>query len=101
MDEKKFFGLERNVFFLGLVSFFNDISSEMTLTLLPLFLANVLGVPTSIIGLIEGLAEATASLLKVASGWLSDRIRARKGLALAGYAFSAFSKPFLAIAYAE
>ncbi len=98
MNEKKLLGLERNVFFLGMVSFFNDISSEMTLTLLPLFLANVLGVPTSVIGLIEGLAEATASLLKVASGWFSDRIKARKGLALAGYTLSAFSKPFLAIA---
>ncbi len=98
MDEKRIFGLERNVFFLGLVSFFNDISSEMTLTLLPLFLADVLGVPTSVIGLIEGLAEATASLLKVVSGWFSDRIRARKGLALAGYTLSAFSKPFLAVA---
>ncbi len=95
---KRILGLERNVFYLGLVSFFNDISSEMTLTLLPLFLYDVLGVPTSIIGLIEGTAEATASLLKIASGWLSDRIRARKKLAVAGYSLSAFSKPFLAVA---
>ncbi|MCD6290136.1 MAG: MFS transporter [Anaerolineae bacterium] len=96
--EKKFFGLTRNVFVLGLVSFLNDMSSEMTLTLLPLFLANVLGVRTSVIGLIEGLAEATASLMKVGSGWWSDRIGQRKWLAFAGYALSALSKPFLAIA---
>jgi MFS family permease len=71
-----------------------DISSEMVINILPLFLSNVLGVKTNIIGLIEGVAEATASLLKVFSGWLSDKLRARKWLAVAGYAFSAFSKPF-------
>nr|HID13018.1 MFS transporter [Anaerolineae bacterium] len=67
---------------------------EMVINILPLFLSNVLGVKTDIIGLIEGVAEATASLLKVFSGWLSDRLRARKWLAVAGYALSAFSKPF-------
>jgi MFS family permease len=71
-----------------------DISSEMVINLIPLFLANVLGVRTAIIGLIEGVAEATASLLKLFSGWLSDKLRARKWLAVFGYALSAFSKPF-------
>jgi nitrate/nitrite transporter NarK len=65
------------------------------LNILPLFLANVLGVRTHVSGLIEGVAEATASLLKVFSGWLSDRWRARKWIAVAGYGLSALSKPFL------
>ncbi len=86
--------LHRNIWATGLTSFFTDISSEMVLNLLPLFMVNVLGVRTGVIGLIEGIAEATASLLKLFSGWFSDRLRARKGLAVAGYAMSAFSKPF-------
>jgi len=85
--------LPRNVWAVGLTSFLTDISSEMVINILPLFLA-ALGVRTSIIGLIEGVAEATASLLKVFSGWLSDRLRARKWLAVAGYGLSALSKPF-------
>ena len=65
-------GLPRNVWAASLTSFFTDVSSEMVINLLPLFLANVLGIRTSLIGLIEGIAEATASLLKVFSGWMSD-----------------------------
>ncbi len=90
--------LPRNVWAVGFTSFFMDISSEMVLNILPLFLANVLGVQTSIIGLIEGVAEATSSLLKMFSGWLSDKIGGRKWLAVAGYALSAISKPFFYIA---
>ncbi|MGB4596000.1 MAG: MFS transporter [Anaerolineaceae bacterium] len=86
--------LPRNVWAVGFTSFFMDISSEMVLNILPLFLANVLGVETSIIGLIDGVAEATASILKLFSGWLSDKIGGRKWLAVIGYAFSALSKPF-------
>jgi len=86
--------LPRNVWAVSLTSFFMDISSEMVIYLLPLFLSNVLGVGTAVIGLIEGIAEATASLLKVFSGWLSDRLRARKWLAVAGYGLSALAKPF-------
>jgi hypothetical protein len=70
----------------------------MIYPLVPLFLANVLGVNKSMIGLIEGIAEATASLLKVFSGWLSDRIGRRKGLMMAGYAMSTLSRPILALA---
>jgi MFS family permease len=66
----------------------------MVINLLPLFLSNVLGVGTGVIGLIEGIAEATASLLKVFSGWLSDRLRARKWLAVTGYGLSTLAKPF-------
>jgi MFS family permease len=86
--------LPRNVWAVSLTSFFMDTSSEMVITLLPLFLANILGVQTSIIGLIEGIADATASILKLFAGWLSDRLGGRKWLAVAGYALSAISKPF-------
>ncbi|MDP3450871.1 MAG: MFS transporter, partial [Anaerolineaceae bacterium] len=90
--------LPRNVWAVGFTSFFMDISSDMVLNILPLFLANVLGVQTSVIGLIEGIAEATASILKMFSGWLSDKLHGRKWLAVLGYAFSALSKPFFFLA---
>jgi MFS family permease len=77
-----------------------DISSEMVINILPLFLSNVLGVKTHIIGVIEGIAEATASLLKVFSGWLSDKLRQRKWLAVAGYGMSTLAKPFFYVANA-
>jgi MFS family permease len=85
--------MPRNVWAVSAASFFMDISSEMVINILPLFLANVLGVKTSIIGVIEGFAETTASLLKVFSGWLSDKLRARKWLAVSGYALSTIVKP--------
>jgi MFS family permease len=90
--------LPRNVWAVSLTSFFMDTSSEMVINILPLFLSNVLGVKTNIIGLIEGIAEATASILKVFSGWFSDKLRARKWLAVAGYGISALAKPFFYIA---
>jgi len=85
--------LPRNVWAVGFTSMFMDISSEMVLNILSLFLSNVLGVQTSIIGLIDGVAEATASILKLFSGWLSDRIGGRKWLAVIGYGLSAVFKP--------
>jgi len=88
-------GLPRNVWVVTITSFLTDISSEMVLNLLPLFLAGSLGVKTNVIGLIEGIADATASLLKVFSGWLSDRLGSRKWLAVTGYGLSAVAKPFL------
>lgn len=98
MKDKKFFGFGRNVFISGLVSFFMDICSEMIYPLVPLFLANVLGVNKSIIGLIEGIAESTASLLRVFSGWFSDRIGNRKWLMAVGYGISTLSRPIIALA---
>jgi MFS family permease len=86
--------LPRNVWAVSVTSFLMDISSEMVINLIPLFLANVLGVRTSIIGLIEGIAEMTSSLLKVFSGWFSDRAGERKWLAVAGYGISTLVKPF-------
>jgi len=96
--EKKIFGFGRNVTVAGFVSFFMDVSSEMIYPLVPLFLANVLGVNKSVIGLIEGIAESTASLLKVFSGWFSDRIGNRKWLMAVGYGISTLSRPFVALA---
>ena len=97
-ETSKLRDLPRNVWAVSFTSFFNDISSEMILNILPLFLFNVLGVRTNVIGLIEGVAEASASLLKVFSGWLSDKLRGRKWIAVAGYAISTLSKPFFYIA---
>ena len=91
-------GLHRNIWATSLTSFFMDISSEMVINILPLFMSSVLGIKTNVIGLIEGVAEATASLLKVFSGWLSDRLRQRKWLAVAGYAVSTLAKPFFYLA---
>jgi len=88
-------GLPRNVWVLSVTSFLTDVSSEMIINLLPLFLANVLGAGTVIVGMIEGLAETTASLFKVFSGWLSDRLGQRKWLTAAGYGLSTLAKPFL------
>jgi len=85
--------LPRNVWVVAVTSFFTDVSSEMVVNLLPLFLNNVLGVRTSVIGLIEGVAESVASLLKVFSGWISDRLGMRKWLAVIGYTVSTLSKP--------
>ncbi len=90
--------LPRNVWAVGLTSLFMDISSEMVINIVPLFLSNVLGVKTNIIGLIEGVAEATASLLKLFSGWLSDKLGGRKWLAVIGYSLSALAKPFFYVA---
>lgn len=97
-NKKGLWRLPRNVWAVGFTSFFMDISSEMVINLLPLFLANILGVKTSIIGLIDGIAESTASILKLFSGWLSDKMRGRKWLAVIGYGLSALSKPFFYIA---
>jgi len=87
--------LDPTVKALGVVSLLNDISSEVTLRTLPLFLANVLGVKTGIIGLIEGVAESTATLLKIVSGVFADRHGKKKGLTLWGYGLSGFTKPLL------
>ncbi len=92
-------GVKRPVFILGIVSFLTDVSSEMVYPLVPLFLTSVLGAPVAAVGLIEGVAEGTASLFKTVGGWASDRLRLRRPLVFAGYAVSAVAKPLLAAAY--
>jgi len=96
---KNKFGISKNVFVLGLVSFFNDVASEMIYPLVPIFLTSVLGTPGAIVGLIEGIAESTASILKVVSGWLSDKFQKRKPFVVLGYSFSAISKILLGLAF--
>lgn len=91
----KSFRVHPNVWVLTITSFLTDVSSEMLINLLPLFLFNILGVRTAIIGTIEGIAETTASLLKIYSGVISDRLGNRKKLAVAGYSLSTIAKPFL------
>lgn len=86
------------VWVIGFVSLLMDISSEMIHSLLPLFMATALGAPVVIIGLIEGVAEATALCVKVFSGVISDYIGKRKGLAVLGYGLGALSKPLFALA---
>jgi MFS family permease len=92
-------GLSHNVRVLSGVSFFQDAASEMLYPVLPLFITGVLGAPPAVVGLIEGLAEGTASILKVASGWLADRMR-RKPLIAIGYGLSSISKLLIGLAYA-
>ncbi|HQT53065.1 MAG TPA: MFS transporter [Phenylobacterium sp.] len=88
----------RGVWALGLVSMFMDISSEMIHSLLPVFLVGTLGASVALVGVIEGAAEATASITKIFSGWLSDRLGKRKLLAVLGYGLGALSKPIFPLA---
>lgn len=88
--------LGRNVLGLGAVSFFTDVSTEMIYPLLPVFLAGVLGANASFIGAIEGAAETTASLLKLLSGWWSDKVKSRKPFVVAGYLIAGVVRPFTA-----
>jgi len=96
-SRNKFFKLDKNVFFLGITSLFADISSEMVYPYLVIFLAATLQVSTVSIGFIEGLAESTASITKVFSGWFSDRLKRRKGITVVGYGVGLFSRPLLAL----
>ena len=90
--------IPKTVWVLGFVSMFMDISSEIIHALLPLFLTATLGVSVAMVGLIDGVAEATASITKVFSGYLSDRMGRRKPLILIGYGLGALSKPLFALA---
>lgn len=90
--------LPRPVWLLGWVSFFTDSASEMVYPLLPVFLTRVLGAGAMSLGIIEGIAEAANSFLKVASGWMSDRTGAPKRLVLAGYTLSSLMRPLIAMA---
>ncbi|HUX48868.1 MAG TPA: MFS transporter, partial [Dehalococcoidia bacterium] len=93
-----FRGITRNVFLLGLVSLFTDLGSQMIFPLIPLYLVSALGAGASVVGICEGAAETTASLIKVFSGYWSDRVKRRKPFVLIGYSFSAITKPLFALA---
>ena len=90
--------IPRNVIVLGVVSFFADVSSEIVYPLVPIFLTTVLGAPVAIVGLIEGVAESTASVVKFFSGWWSDRLPKRLPLVLGGYGLAALGKLLLGLA---
>jgi MFS family permease len=98
MNKQSFInGLTRNIIIVGFVSLFTDLSSQMVFPVVPLFLLS-LGASASIVGLVEGAAETTASMLKVFSGYWSDKIKRRKPFVLAGYGLSSLTKPLFALA---
>jgi MFS family permease len=96
-SKKLFFGLSSVIFVLGMVSLMTDLSSQMIVPILPLYLTSVLHVQVGAVGIIEGIAESTASILKFFSGWISDRFGKRKWLMVGGYGLSNLIKPFFAL----
>ncbi|MDP3770436.1 MAG: MFS transporter [Candidatus Sungbacteria bacterium] len=94
----RFFGLSRNVIVLSVVSFLNDLSSEMIFPFIPIFLTSVLGASVAFVGLVEGIADGASSILKVISGRYSDIVQKRKPFVIWGYGLSALAKPLLALA---
>jgi len=98
--ESIFTGISKNVFSMGLVSFLTDASTEIYYPLLADFLRTVLRTGAFFMGIIEGIAESTASLLKLVSGWLSDKLNRRKALVVGGYGLSGLTRPLIAIAAA-
>ncbi|HTY41612.1 MAG TPA: MFS transporter [Thermoanaerobaculia bacterium] len=90
--------LDKGVWALGWVSFLSDVASDMIYPLLPDFLTRTLHAGPAALGLIEGVAEATASIMKAVSGWWSDRFRRRKPLVVAGYAIAAAARPLVGVA---
>jgi MFS family permease len=93
-----FAGVHRNVVALGFTSLLTDISSEMLVPILPLFITGTLGASVASLGVIEGVAECTASVLRVGSGWLSDRVGRRKPFVVFGYGLSTVAKAGMALA---
>jgi Major Facilitator Superfamily len=91
-------GISRNTVLLAFASLFADISSEMLYPILPIFLTQVLHASGSVVGVVEGIAEATQNVVQGFSGWLSDKLQKRKALALMGYFVSALGKPLMGIA---
>lgn len=96
----KFFGLSRNVISMGAVSFLNDAASDMVFPFIPVFLTSVLGASATFVGLVEGVANSVANILKAVSGRISDVVHRRKPFVLFGYTLSAIAKPMLSLATA-
>src|SRR5947207_4700155 len=95
--KKYFSGLSANTFLLAAASLFADISTEMLYPVLPIFLTQTLGAQASVVGVIEGVATATQNVVQGFSGWLSDKLRRRKSIALLGYVLAAISKPLIGL----
>jgi MFS family permease len=98
--DKYFSGLTKNSILLAVASFFSDVSTEMLYPILPIYLTQYLKANGSVVGIIEGIAQATQNIIQGFSGWLSDKLQRRKPIALVGYFLSAVSKPFMGIANA-
>jgi MFS family permease len=98
--ERYFSGLTKNSILLAVASFFSDVSTEMLYPILPIYLTQYLKANGSVVGIIEGIAQATQNIIQGFSGWLSDKLQRRKPIALVGYILSAVSKPFMGIAKA-
>ena len=98
--QKYFSGLTKNSLLLAFASLFSDISTEMLYPILPVYLTQYLKANGSVVGVIEGIAQATQNIIQGFSGWLSDKLQKRKPIALVGYFLSAVSKPFIGIAKA-
>jgi MFS family permease len=97
LAQRYFTGLSRNTVLLAFASLFADISTEMLYPLLPIFLTETLHVSGSVVGLVDGIAQATQNIVQGVSGWLSDRLRKRKSIALAGYVLAAIAKPLMGL----
>lgn len=97
-ERRKIWGVHPNIFFLGLTSLFTDLSSEMVFTLVPLFLANIVGASTAIIGLVGGLSDSTEAVFKIFSGRISDKIQRPKLMTVMGYSLATLAKPFMLLA---
>ena len=93
-----FGGLSRNTFLLAFASLFADISTEMLYPVLPIFLTQTLRASGSVVGLVEGVAQATQNIVQGFSGWLSDKLQRRKPIAVAGYVLAAIAKPLMGLA---
>lgn len=100
MKNKQKNKIPKNVIILGLVSFFNDVASEMVYPIVPIFMTQVLKASTTAVGLVEGIAESTAAITKFIFGYLSDKFRKRKPFVAAGYTMSSLSKAIIGLANA-
>src|SRR5207253_6578305 len=98
--QRYFSGLSANTFLLALASLFADVSTEMLYPVLPLFLTQTLGASVVVLGLVEGIAKATQNIVQGLSGWVSDKLKQRKSIALIGYALAAVAKPLMGLASA-
>ncbi len=98
-DRKSKWGFSRNVWVMGVVSLLNDLSSEITYPLVPIFLTSVLGAPVTVVGLIEGIADASANFFMAISGFVSDKFQRRKPFITAGYGLSTLSKFILSVSF--
>ncbi|MBN9121490.1 MAG: MFS transporter [Planctomycetes bacterium] len=98
MERKGYFaGLSRNTYLLALASLFADVSTEMLYPILPIFLTQNLGATATVVGAVDGVAQAVQNVVQGFSGWLSDRLRRRKGIALVGYVLAAVAKPLIGL----